>query len=217
MTVRPAKTQISLVIHPVWSEYWVCAQCVAKDPSFLHVDSEDSVLTGRMPKLIWVFAVCTCHFVGFLMRRLNYVIYWVPLPKQLYFFLSIFKTDNNLKNSMTNYHLHSMSIFLHYQIRFSCSHARVLAFEYKSASSVLHLHMLIFSINLYTVKLMEDRPVSVCTVKCPNSQRNARNLVTLSVPVRRMFLRDRHHCAKRSTPLQLSSVCFYLAKAKWSY
>ena len=37
-----------------------------------------------------------------------------------------------------------MSIFLHYQIRFSCAHARVLAFEYKSAFSVLHVHMLIF-------------------------------------------------------------------------
>ena len=60
------------------------------------------------------------------------------------FFLSIFKTDNNLKNSMANYHLQSMSIFLHYQIRFSCAHARVLAFEYKSAFSVLHVHMLIF-------------------------------------------------------------------------
>ena len=63
----------------------------------------------------------------------------------LYFlFLSIFKTDNNLKNIiMAYYHLHSMSIFLHYQIRVSWAHARVLAFEYKSAFSVPHVHMLI--------------------------------------------------------------------------
>ena len=47
------------------------------------------------------------------------------------------------KYIMANYHLHSMSIFLHYQLRFSCAHARVLAFEYKSAFSVLHVHMLI--------------------------------------------------------------------------
>ena len=33
-----------------------CAQWVAKDPSFLHADSEDSDQTGRMPRLIWVFA-----------------------------------------------------------------------------------------------------------------------------------------------------------------
>ena len=56
MTVRPAKTQISLGIRPFWSASSLCAQCVAKDPSFLHADSEDSDLTGRMLRLIWVFA-----------------------------------------------------------------------------------------------------------------------------------------------------------------
>ena len=92
MSVRPAKTQISLGICPVWSEFslsayrdngclathwahvaktlvWLyimswqreresslCVQWVAKDPSFLHADSEDSDQTGRMPRLIWVFA-----------------------------------------------------------------------------------------------------------------------------------------------------------------
>ena len=71
MTVRPAKTQISLDIRPVWSESSLCAQRVAKDPSFLHADSEDSDQTGRMPRLIWVFAGRTCHFVGFVMMRLN--------------------------------------------------------------------------------------------------------------------------------------------------
>ena len=54
--VRPAKTQISLGIRPVWSESSLCAQWVAKDPSFLHADSEDTDQTGRMPRLIWVFA-----------------------------------------------------------------------------------------------------------------------------------------------------------------
>ena len=34
----------------------LCAQWVAKDPSFLHTDSEDSDQTGRMTRLIWVFA-----------------------------------------------------------------------------------------------------------------------------------------------------------------
>ena len=48
----------------------LCAQWVAKDLSFLHVDSEDSDLTRRVPRLIWVFAGPTCHFVGFVMRRL---------------------------------------------------------------------------------------------------------------------------------------------------
>ena len=50
--LHPAKTQISLGICPVWSETSLSAQWVAKDPSFLHADSEDSDQTGRMPRLI---------------------------------------------------------------------------------------------------------------------------------------------------------------------
>ena len=56
VTVRPVKTQISHGIRPVWSESSPGAQWVAKDPMFLHTDSEDSDQTGRMPRLIWVFA-----------------------------------------------------------------------------------------------------------------------------------------------------------------
>ena len=55
MAVRPAKTQISLGIRPVWSESSLWAQWLAKDPSFIHADIEDSDQTGRMPRLIWVF------------------------------------------------------------------------------------------------------------------------------------------------------------------
>ena len=40
---------------------------VAKDPRFLQADSKDSDQTGRIPRLIWVFAGHTCHFVGFVM------------------------------------------------------------------------------------------------------------------------------------------------------
>ena len=67
--VRPAKTQISLGIRPVWPESLLDTQWVAKDPSFLHADSEDSY---QMRRLIWVFAGHTCHFVGFVMMQLNY-------------------------------------------------------------------------------------------------------------------------------------------------
>ena len=52
MTVSPAKTQISLGIHPVWSESALCAEWVAKDPRFLHADSEVSDHSGRMSRLI---------------------------------------------------------------------------------------------------------------------------------------------------------------------
>ena len=56
MTVRPAMTQISLGIHLVWSVSLLCIQWIAEDPRFLHADSDDSDQTGRMPRLIWVFA-----------------------------------------------------------------------------------------------------------------------------------------------------------------
>ena len=76
MPVLPAKTQISLGIRPVWSESSLCAQWAAKDPSFLRADSEDSDQPGRMPRLIWVIAGRTCHFVGFVMMWLI-CNYWV--------------------------------------------------------------------------------------------------------------------------------------------
>ena len=70
--VCPAKTQISLGIRPVWYESSLCTKWVAKDPSFVHADSEDSDQTGQMARLIWVFAGGTCHFDGFVKRRLIY-------------------------------------------------------------------------------------------------------------------------------------------------
>ena len=39
MCLRPAKTQISLRIRPVRSEYLLCTQWVAKDQRYLHADS----------------------------------------------------------------------------------------------------------------------------------------------------------------------------------
>ena len=47
----------------------LCAQWLAKDPSFLHADSENSDQTGRMPRLISLRWAHT-HFVGFVMSRL---------------------------------------------------------------------------------------------------------------------------------------------------
>ena len=41
----------------------LCAQWEATNPRFLHADSKDSDQTGRMPRLSWVFAGRTDHFV----------------------------------------------------------------------------------------------------------------------------------------------------------
>ena len=70
MTEHPAKTRINLGIRPVWSESSLCAQWVAKYPSFLHADSEDwSDWTDAQADLSLCWA--HTHFVGFVMRRLT--------------------------------------------------------------------------------------------------------------------------------------------------
>ena len=56
MAVRPAKTQISLGIRPVWSESSLSAWRSIGSLATHWVHSEDSDQTGRMPRLIWVFA-----------------------------------------------------------------------------------------------------------------------------------------------------------------
>ena len=59
MAVRRAKTQISLGIHPVWSESSLSAWRSTGSLATHWAHSEDSDQTGRMPRLIWVFAGST--------------------------------------------------------------------------------------------------------------------------------------------------------------
>ena len=72
----------------------LCAQWVAKNPSFLRADSKDFDQTGRMPRLIWVFIGRTCHFVGFVMR-------WLKRPCYLYDML-LLTLHWTIKNHKTN-------------------------------------------------------------------------------------------------------------------
>ena len=59
VTVRPAKTRISLGICPVWSESSLSIWRNHGSLAIYWAHSEDSDQTGRMPRLIWVFAGCT--------------------------------------------------------------------------------------------------------------------------------------------------------------
>ena len=59
MIVRPAKTQISLGIRPVWSEFLLSAWRKLGSLATHWAYSEDSEQTGRMARLIWVFTGCT--------------------------------------------------------------------------------------------------------------------------------------------------------------
>ena len=56
VTVRPAKTQISLGIRPVWSESSLSAWRKSGSLATHWAHSENSDQTGRMTRLIWVFA-----------------------------------------------------------------------------------------------------------------------------------------------------------------
>ena len=56
VSMRPAKTQISLGIRPVWSESSLSAWRNFGLLATHWAHSEDSDQTGRMPRLIWVFA-----------------------------------------------------------------------------------------------------------------------------------------------------------------
>ena len=67
-TVHPAKTQISLGIRPVWSESLLSAWRKLGSLVTHWAHSEDADQTGRMPRLIRVFAgrtlillVLSCH------------------------------------------------------------------------------------------------------------------------------------------------------------
>ena len=68
--LSPVKTQINLGICPVWSESSLCAWRSLGFLATQWVDSEDSDQTGWMPRLIWVYAGRTGHFVGFVELRL---------------------------------------------------------------------------------------------------------------------------------------------------
>ena len=78
---RLEMTEILLKGHKTLTHPSIKPQWVAKDPSFLHADREDSHQTGRMPRLIWVFAGRTCHFVGFVVRglRIAYGLQWTKV------------------------------------------------------------------------------------------------------------------------------------------
>ena len=65
----------SLGISSVWSESSLSAWRKTGSLATHWAHSKDSNRTGRMPRLIWVFAGHTDHFVGFVMR-------WLKLFKQ---------------------------------------------------------------------------------------------------------------------------------------
>ena len=71
--LRPAKTQISLGIRPVWSESSLSAWRKLGSLATHWTHSEESDQTGRMPRLIWVFAGSTVTLLVLSYRGSCYV------------------------------------------------------------------------------------------------------------------------------------------------
>ena len=61
-----------LCIRIVWSDYLLCALRVAMDQRFPHADSEYSGRSVWMPRLIWLLAGRTRHFIGFVVLMLTF-------------------------------------------------------------------------------------------------------------------------------------------------
>ena len=74
LPVRRAMTQISLGIRLVWSASSLSAWRNLGLLATQWAHSEDADQIGRMPRLIWVFAGRTGHFVGFVMLLLKYLL-----------------------------------------------------------------------------------------------------------------------------------------------
>ena len=81
MSVRPAKTQISMGIRPVWSESSLSAWRNLGSLATHWEHSENSDQTGRVPRLLWVFTGRTLSFV---MSRPIYSYMYTFLPSRLY-------------------------------------------------------------------------------------------------------------------------------------
>ena len=82
-SVRPAKTQISLGIRPVWSESSLSAWRKLGTLATHSAHSKDSGEAGRMPRLIWVFAWRTLILMDLSCRGSSLFFISLPLRRTL--------------------------------------------------------------------------------------------------------------------------------------
>ena len=111
MSVRPANTQISLNIRRVWSESSLWAQWVAKDPSFLHADNEDSDQIGRIfAGRTFILLVLSCRGSNVCFKCLtwanNYLAVWT-----IHFLLFRIETNEHKLLILRIFNSRSFAIF----------------------------------------------------------------------------------------------------------
>ena len=93
--VCPAKTQTSESLLSAWRKLRFLAT------HWVH--SEDSDQTGLMPRLIWVFAGCIGHFVGFDMRRLIYYLLQIFMDISENMWTGSYWTNNTWKTLLSSW------------------------------------------------------------------------------------------------------------------
>ena len=101
--VRPAKTRISLGIRPVWSESSLSAWRKLGSLATHWAHSEDSDQTGRMPRLIWVFAGRTLILLVLSFRGsydFQYNVDIVCWYNCVFVFFNVSTTNNTLSSAM---------------------------------------------------------------------------------------------------------------------
>ena len=138
---------------PVWSEFSMCTLRVAKDLIYLQADSEDSNQTGWMPRLIWVFAGRTNHFVSYFTMRLIwpfvlasssvfdiYHLSFVTRKSAFGFFGEVkLKLVCSAKNSSERHEISDIEIrcvVLCLRLCFSQIYARTRVFSWRDSSSI---------------------------------------------------------------------------------
>ena len=106
MTVLPAKNQISLGIRPVWSESLLSVWRKLGSLATHWAHSENSDQTGRMPRLIWVFAGRTLTLL---------VLSWGGWNSIILLDITFWDAINNIKTHQMNivgksYRIHTFSM-----------------------------------------------------------------------------------------------------------
>ena len=102
--VRPAKTQIGLGICPVWSESWLWAQWVAKDPSFLHATAKTLIRLGRCPG--WSESSLGAHAILLVLSQGGS--YWLWNHPICWLFVPLIPTSSFLVMSSRSCYKHSI-------------------------------------------------------------------------------------------------------------
>ena len=122
----------------------LCAQWVAKDPSFLHADSKDSDQSGWMPMLIWAFAGRTFILLVLLWcgsnitRKRNYI----PILGHL--IVDFSKCQTWLRNKDNNYWT-LLRLGFWYKLPFCMENSRKCWAVYNSRAFHFHYLWLIVS------------------------------------------------------------------------